>query len=102
LGPGTTRPTCGHSRLVYSWSMGRIASNDDAVAFPRGLRLKRKVAAWDDDFLASLRHRMNFSPDSPASEPRIIALDRTSAATTAGPGRLAAPSIRPQDVRRGR
>jgi hypothetical protein len=58
------------ARLVYSWSMGRIASNDDAVAFPRGLRLKRKVAAWDDDFLASLRHRMNFSPDSPASEPR--------------------------------
>ena len=33
------------------------------------LRLKRKVAAWDDDFLCKPHRRMIFSPDSPGGRP---------------------------------
>ena len=55
------------------------------------LRLRRKTAAWDDDFLASLPRRMILSPDSPGADGLFER--RGSPAGAAGEGRGAGAPI---------
>jgi hypothetical protein len=58
-------------------SLLRTASTKDS------LRLRRKVAAWDDDFLAKPHRSVRPSPDSPVSAARATAYEGCRAQVTA-------------------